>query len=132
MKDIHNEYSDILTPHRRAKFLTIYIAEAHARDEWWLPNIPKHEEGGRACILQHKNISSRIYAARSFVEDFDLKFEVVCDSMTNTVYESYNGWPERVYIIEKGLIVYQGGAGPFHYNLMEVKDWLRKRFCDAI
>lgn len=129
MKVIHDEFCEENDPRKmRAKFLTIYIAEAHARDEWWLPKMPKHEEGGRACIVQHKNIESRIYAAESFVEDFSLKFEVVCDSMDNDVYKLYNCWPERVFIIEKGVVVYEGGVGPFYYNLSEVKDWLSNRF----
>ena len=28
-----------------ARFLTIYIAEAHAADEWWLPDSPNAKEG---------------------------------------------------------------------------------------
>mmetsp|Transcript_9443 Transcript_9443/g.8448 ORF Transcript_9443/g.8448 Transcript_9443/m.8448 type:complete len:144 (-) Transcript_9443:38-469(-) len=111
-----------------AYFLTIYIAEAHARDEWWMPTTDNAQEGESACIYQHKNIQERIIAAKSFQKDFNYPCEIICDSMKNEVYENYDSWPERLYIIEKGIIVYQGGMGPFDYKLAEVKDWLINRF----
>eukprot|EP01035_Chromulina_nebulosa_P017209 gene17209-22730_t len=94
-----------------AYFLTIYIAEAHARDEWWMPTTENAQD-----------------AAKSFQKDFNYPCEVISDSMKNEVYENYDSWPERLYIIEKGIIVYQGGMGPFDYKLAEVKDWLINRF----
>ncbi len=131
MKKIFHEYCNPKEKHQIAKFLTIYIAEAHARDEWWIPHAPNAYDGGKACIVQHKTIESRIYAAKSFVEDFNIEFEVVCDSMKDQVYELYNASPERLYVIEKGLIVYQGGLGPFNYNLNEVITWLENYTCET-
>jgi hypothetical protein len=128
MKDIYHNYCDPNRDDCVAKFLTIYIAEAHAKDEWYLPTAPNAHEGGHACIIQHKNIESRKYVASTFIEDFDIPFEVVCDSMKDQVCERYDAWPERVYIIEKGMVVYAGGLGPFDYKLAEVKDWLASRY----
>jgi len=128
MMDIYQNYCDPSKKNAVARFVTIYIAEAHPRDEWWLPDAINAKEGQSGCILQHKNIDNRIQAAKTFVKDFNVTFEVVCDSMKNHVYDVYNSWPERLYIIEKGVIVYEGGIGPFHYKLAEVKDWLSKRY----
>jgi len=127
MKEIYHKYCD---PNKNgvAKFLTIYIAEAHARDEWWIPHAPNAHEGGRACILQHRNIESRIQAAKAFQEDFDLPFEILCDSIKNEVYEYYDAFPERLYIIENGIITYKGGPGPFDYKLEDVLEWLQSRY----
>ena len=32
--------------------------------------------------------------------------------------------PERLYIISEGKIAYQGGPGPFEYNVDEIALWL--------
>jgi len=134
-----------------ARFLTIYIDEAHASDEWllylfpivnsskivtrnipqffrWLPHSPGTEMGGKAYIRSHRTIGERIAAAKKFVEDLNFPIELVCDSFDNQVYTYYQCSPERLYIVQDGVIVYQGGVGPFDYKLAEVKDWLSERF----
>jgi type I thyroxine 5'-deiodinase len=128
MSEIHRQYCvETIDCKPYAKFLTIYIAEAHARDEWWIPHAPNAHEGGAACILQHRSIDSRINAAKSFADDFQVDFEVVCDSMKNEVCELYDSYPERLYIIERGVVVYQGGHGPFDFKLEEVDAWLKQK-----
>jgi len=52
----------------------------------------------------------------------------VCDSFTDEMNERFGGWPERLYILVKGVVVYQGGCGPFDYKLAEVQDWLVKHY----
>eukprot|EP01035_Chromulina_nebulosa_P023247 gene23247-30133_t len=111
-----------------ARFLTIYIDEAHASDEWWLPHSPGTEKGGKAYIRSHRSIEERISAATKFVKDLNFPIDVVCDSFDNQVYTYYQCSPERLYIVQDGVIVYQGGVGPFDYKLAEVKDWLSERF----
>lgn len=109
-----------------ARFLTVYIEEAHASDEWKLINAPK----GKANIAQHKSLNDRTKAAQDFCNDFHFPIEMVCDSMKDEVSRFYDAYPERVYIIEKGIVVYKGGLGPFDYKLTEVRDWLSSRFGD--
>lgn len=110
-----------------ARFLTIYIEEAHAYDEWWLPESPNAQVGGGSYIANHKSIEDRVAAAQRFVRDFNFPGEVVCDSFHDDVNDRFGAWPERLYIIEQGVVVYQGGIGPFEYKLAEVKDWLIAR-----
>jgi hypothetical protein len=107
-----------------ARFLTIYIEEAHARDEWWLPD----SQGGKACISNHTCIEDRLVTAERFVRDFGFDSELVCDSFANDVNDRFAAWPERLFIIQNGVVVYEGGYGPFDYKLAEVKDWLSARF----
>jgi thyroxine 5-deiodinase len=104
-----------------ARFLTIYIEEAHAHDEWWVPH-------AKACIRNHRCIEERQAAGKRFVEDFKFPIELVCDSFDNQVEERFDAYPERLYIIEQGNVVYQGEPGPMGYHLSEVKEWLAKRF----
>lgn len=34
--------------------------------------------------------------------------EIVCDSMKGEVDDRFGAWPERLYIIYKGIVVYKG------------------------
>jgi len=129
MKRIYNTFCvDNGSKAAVAKFLTVYILEAHPSDEWWLPETDKSKGGvANTQVTQHKTMDERIDAAQQFVRDFNFPAELVCDHMSNNGSLFYDSWPERLYIIEKGLVVYQGGLGPFDYNLQEVIDWLTVR-----
>lgn len=110
-----------------AKLLTIYIEEAHARDEWWLPLSP--EAHTKRSVLAHKTISDRIAAAKRFINDLKFDMDIVCDSMMfDNAVRRYGAWPERLYIILDGVVVYKGGEGPFGYKLYEVKQWLADHY----
>ena len=111
-----------------ARFLTIYIEEAHARDEWWLPEAPGAHEGGKGCIRNHRTIEERIQAAKKFITDLNFPCEMVCDSFDEDINDKFGAWPERLYIIVDGVIVYQGGNGPFDYKLAEISDWLAEKY----
>lgn len=111
-----------------AQFLTVYLEEAHAKDEWYLPDSPDAHEGGRTCVLNHKTIQDRIDAAIAFKKNFSYKSEVVCDSFDEHMNHRFDAWPEKLYIILNGVVVYEGGNGPFDYKLCEVQDWLIARY----
>ncbi len=106
--------------------MTIYLEEAHARDEWWLPHSP--EASDKRCVYAHKTIEERLAAANKFVSETGFLMEMVCDTMEGNVTDRYRGWPERLYVIVDGVIVYQGGPGPFGYKLPEVKQFLADRY----
>jgi hypothetical protein len=110
-----------------AKMLTIYIEEAHAVDEWVLPE-SEVEVSGEAAIPVHQSISERIAAARRLISNRRILSETVCDSMAGHVCDRYQAWPERLYIILDGIVVYKGGNGPFGYKLWEVQEWLGLKY----
>ena len=102
-----------------ARLLTVYIAEAHPNDEWYIDTMPN--------ISQHKSIEERLFAAKLFVEQLKgscLTDSVVVDSFENGVKDLYESWPERLYVIKDGLVVYKGGPGPFQYSPGELREWL--------
>lgn len=109
-----------------ARILTIYIEEAHARDEWFLPESPGAKK--EALIYVHRNLSERLEAANRFSANKNFQIDLVVDSMEGNVVDRYDAWPERLYIIVDGVVVYKGGNGPFGYRLDEVKSWLAKRY----
>ncbi|KAF0044288.1 hypothetical protein F2P81_003446 [Scophthalmus maximus] len=49
---------------------------------------------------------------------------VVVDSMENSSNAAYGAYFDRLYILQGGKIVYQGGRGPEGYRISELRDWL--------
>lgn len=115
-------------PNKSAQLLTIYIEEAHASDEWFLPEAPDVKSGG-AIIQVHRELEDRIHAAQTFVNYKKFVPEIVVDSMRNEVVDRYYAWPERLYVIVDGVVLYKGGMGPNDYHIEEVTEWL-SAWCD--
>ncbi|KAK2550640.1 Methylglutaconyl-CoA hydratase [Acropora cervicornis] len=110
---------------KTADFLTVYISEAHPTDDWRFNN--------NVEILQHTNLKERCEAARMLEESCPCPAPIVADSMKNEANDAYGAWPERLFIIQQGKIVYEGGTGPYNYSLDEVEKWLEDyQFTDAM
>lgn len=90
--------------------LTIYIEEAHPQNEWFFPEAPDVLSGD-AVISSHQCLEDRLAAARKFKAAKSFPIELVVDSMENNIVDRYLAWPERLYIIVDGVVVYQGGNG---------------------
>lgn len=106
-------------PEAIAQLLTVYIAEAHPTDEWYIDGMPKVE--------QHKSIDDRLAASCLFSDQLEgscLTETIVVDSFDDTIKEAYESWPERLFVIQDGVVVYQGGFGPFGYSPEELRAWL--------
>ena len=68
-------------------------------------------------------------AANRFVKEVKFPGEVICDSMKNEALDRYNAHPERICIVQNGLLVHTGGKGPLvFYDIDGVIDWLNKCF----
>jgi Iodothyronine deiodinase len=109
----------------RANFLTVYIKEAHAQDEWKM----KENDAQGICYAQPRTLVDRRAIARDFQKRFHYTMPLLVDRMNDRANALYAGWPERIYVIdENGKIVYKGKPGPFGYHPEEVEQWLAKRF----
>jgi hypothetical protein len=105
----------------RARFLTVYIKEAHPTDEWQMDSNEKEN----VCDPQPKTTKARVAIASDFVKRFHYGVPVAVDPIENPANKLYAGWPERFYIVdERGTIVYKGKPGPFGYHPEEVEAWL--------
>eukprot|EP00873_Tetraselmis_striata_P033586 jgi/Tetstr1/453850/TSEL_004011.t1 len=84
-----------------ADFLLVYISEAHATDGWRLGSVVTTRR-------QHRSLEERCAAATAMVEAEGLAgaVPVVVDSMANVVRDAYAAWPERLFIIQDGLLVH--------------------------
>jgi len=83
-------------------FMAIYIAEAHAADEWPLGNF--------VCVNQHTTIEQRVNAAKSFIANYNFKIPTYVDTIDNSFNKTYAAWPDRYYIIDKNIIKSYGVA----------------------
>jgi hypothetical protein len=119
---MHRRYGD------RARFLTIYIKEAHPIDEWRMDSNDTED----ICYLQPKSTPDRVAIATDFVQRFKYDIPLLVDPIEDPANKVYAGWPERLYIIdEQGRVAYKGGMGPFEFHPEEVEAWLARRFPDA-
>lgn len=104
-----------------ARFLTVYIKEAHPTDEWQMES--NETEG--VCYPQPRTTEERVMIARDFVERFAYPIELAVDPIANPADALYAGWPERLYVIgADGVIRYKGETGPFGFDPEEVEAWL--------
>jgi len=103
-----------------ADFLTVYILEAHAVDEWPL--------GNAVQIKQHQTLDERIFAAKSFIQNYDFKVPLVVDSIENSFNSIFAAWPERFYIVHDNKLAYIANPGTNGENTemwhVEVRNWL--------
>ena len=112
----------------RAAFVTVYIKEAHATDEWQM----KSNETENVCYAQPRTMEQRLMIANDFAKRFNYTIPMLVDAMDNAANQVYAGWPERIYVIdEQNSIVYKGEKGPFGFHPEEVEAWLEKRFATA-
>ena len=117
-----NDFETIYNKYKHyADFLTVYIKEAHALDDWMLYKIAEERQ-----IYQHKNIKERIDSALKYIDESKTKCDIVVDTMNDNTMISYSSFPDRLYIIQNGYIIYKGGLGPDEYKPKEVGIFLDK------
>ena len=97
----------------RASVVFVYIAEAHALDEWQMqPNLDED-----VLLRQHVTLDERFAAARAGVERLGLTMPVLVDGMDDAVSEAFAAWPERLYVADTGgRLAFVGGPGPFEFD----------------
>ena len=105
-----------------ADFVIVYIMEAHPTDGWAFNN-------NGFSVAEHKTLEDRIAIAK-ILEERANGIPLIVDGMSNEANVAYGAVPERLYIIQSGRVVYQGGQGPVGYKVNEVNDWLTKN-CSA-
>ena len=97
----------------RANVAFVYIAEAHAVDEWQLASNVDES----VLLRQHTTLDERFAAAREGVERLGLTMPVLVDGMDDAVSEAFAAWPERLYVAAPGgRLAYVGGPGPFEFD----------------
>lgn len=101
----------------RVTFLTIYTQEAHPAEggdyiDYFLP------------VAGHASLGDRLAAAGELLQLEQLPGPLLVDNMKDEASRYYGSFPDRLYIVLDGKIVYQGGVGPHGYLPARVEDWL--------
>lgn len=80
-----------------ARVVTVYIAEAHAREEW--PIGDEHKAAVQS-LAQAGSLVERREAARLFARELDWPFEVFVDGMNDEFERTFAAWPLRFYVVD--------------------------------
>ena len=97
----------------RANVVFVYIAEAHALDEWQMQSNLDED----VLVRQHVTLDERFAAARAGVERLGLTMPVLVDGMDDGVSNAFAAWPERLYVVSTGgRLAFVGGPGPFEFD----------------
>jgi len=100
-----------------ADFLVVYIEEAHPSDGWAFR--------GNIAVSTHRSIDDRLAAASVLGNAVPSCVNIVADCMDNEANRAYGGLFERLYVVEGGIVAYQGARGPSGFRVEEVERWLR-------
>ncbi|CAF2876516.1 unnamed protein product [Rotaria sp. Silwood2] len=103
----------------RINFLTIYIAEAHARDQWSVGKTI-------SCVDQSTTLAQRLQYAQEFRENFNFEMPMLVDDMNNKFHHTYGSWPFRFFIIYEGKLILKAEPDKetYFYNINEINDWI--------
>lgn len=106
----------------RAKFLSVYVQEAHAQNEW--PISSSRANGGRGVVAidQPQSLKERCAVATRFCDDFHFKLPMMVDSMHNDFDRAYAPWPIRMYVLHRGKVTFiaHPELGRFDATLLRV------------
>jgi len=97
----------------------IYIAEAHARDEWPMGKTI-------SCVDQPTTIEQRTENARQCYNDCQFEVEMLIDTMNNQFHLTYGSWPFRFYVFYENKLVFkaQPDENTFEYDLNQLNNWI--------
>jgi len=107
----------------KATFFGVYIREAHADGEDQV--IRNLDEG--VIYSQPESADERADVASACMLRYNFSFPMLLDGMDNDAEEKYISWPDRLYIVgSDGKIAYQGGLGPFYFDVDEFEGEMAK------
>jgi len=100
----------------KVKLFGVYIREAHAEGEDQVPRNLQED----VIYTQPETADERADIAAACMLRHNFNFPMLLDNMNNDAEEKYISWPDRLYIIDSGgKIAYQGGLGPFYFDVDE-------------
>jgi len=103
-------------------FICVYIAEAHAVDEWPVRTKPN------LCIKQHQTLYERCLMAKSLTNEYKFVVKMYVDTMDNTFENTYSAWPLRAFIIQNNQIQFiLEPKNPGYYDLKDLYSELNKK-----
>lgn len=107
------QYEDMAT------FVFVYIAEAHAQDEWPISQLDKE-------IMRHQTLADRLAAAIGFLQAFPMHeaYRIVLDSMEDSFNAAFASWPFRSWVVLDGALAFKAQPREANYDVTELGAWL--------
>ena len=78
----------------------VYVAEAHAQDEWPLRSARFSADGQPVVVDQPRTLEQRLGLARRFAADYGIESPLYVDNPADEAFERlYAPWPLRLYVV---------------------------------
>jgi len=117
-----SKFGDLITKFGDlADFVTIYVAEAHPAE--------RNHFSGNYDITTHTTMEQRIEAAHTLRKEAGDSLKdcpILVDTLDDYASLVYGASPERLYVLQEGKVTFEGGLGPFFYDVKQVDDFLSK------
>lgn len=115
LEKLYRNYRD------RARFLLVYVREAHPNDGWWSMN---NRRVG-IDLAQPTSDAQRCEVAGRCRDYLQLDLPFLVDNVNDTVGATYSGMPNRFYLIDReGRVAFKSGRGPFGFKPGELEQAL--------
>ncbi len=76
----------------------------------------------KVVFASPKNEEERMFVAGACVRKLGIKIPALLDEFGNSTERNYTGWPDRMYLIEKGgRVAYKSKPGPFGFDTDELR-----------
>ena len=112
MNALYHDFGD------RVAFHVVYLREAHPSDGWQMPSNVRD----KVVIPTPASFDERTAVAKRCVDELSIEFPAVIDDFDDSTDEAYNGWPDRIYLIDReGRVAYKGKPGPFGFKPDDVR-----------
>lgn len=105
-------------------FLHVYIAEAHAMNEWPINSSRDSITGEAINFKQPVSDNERIGLANKFIGDYSFKWPTVIDLIENPFEALFASWPLRFYVIHDGKLSFKAQPENSTYDFNYLRDHL--------
>ena len=112
----------------------LYIAEAHATDEWPISSGRYTPDGQPVSVLQPKTAADRIGQCGAFLKAYGLEgaegMRVAVDDPEggDDFQRLFAPWPIRLYVIEGGKMEFISEPTNCSHDVGALREWLDNRF----
>ena len=114
---LYRQYKD------RVQFYVVYIQEAHPIDAWQLEANVKED----VLVPITRTAEARNQAADVCVAKLGIELPAVVDGPDDRVERAYTGWPDRLYVVDRGgAIAYKSAAGPFGFKPADLEAAIKR------
>jgi hypothetical protein len=119
MNSLYREFGAV------ADFAVVYVAEAHAQDEWPINSSRCNSDRGPVCVNAPATTEQRIELASRFASDFKIVMPVYADLVSDEFEKLYAPWPMRFYIFKHGRLKYLNRPENYgEYSISGVRNFL--------